>query len=303
MTVGELLPGELASSLRGRGLRLVIGPFHVELTSSIPGVMHGVRLLYADYPLVRDGAFIDFPVSLRSAGGVRRWIRPQVVFELDGLTPFKPLPLDQAFAMFEWGLNWCIANNAHQYLVIHAAVVERGGRILILPGTPGSGKSTLCAGLVHRGWRLLSDEMALLSLEFGTIVPIPRPVSLKNASIGIIQNFAPDAIFGQTANDTSKGSVAHMKAPTDSVQGAVPGRAAAVVFPRYQPDTAAPQVAQLSRGMALVRVAENCFNYATLGVDGFDALVDMLEGCICASIAYSSLADAMTAIDQVLADA
>jgi predicted ATPase len=30
---------------------------------------------------------------------------------------------------------------------------------VILPAPPGSGKSTLCAALVTRGWRLLSDEL------------------------------------------------------------------------------------------------------------------------------------------------
>jgi predicted ATPase len=33
-------------------------------------------------------------------------------------------------------------------------VVERDGHALILPAMPGSGKSTLTAALVQRGWRL-----------------------------------------------------------------------------------------------------------------------------------------------------
>jgi hypothetical protein len=41
-------------------------------------------------------------------------------------------------------------------------VLERGGRALLLPAPSGSGKSTLCAGLAFNGWRLLSDELALL---------------------------------------------------------------------------------------------------------------------------------------------
>ena len=71
----------------------------------------------------------------------------------------------QGFAMFEWGLNWVVANHAHQFAIVHAAAVEKDGRGFIFPGAPGSGKSTLCAALVSRGWRLLSDEMAMISLD------------------------------------------------------------------------------------------------------------------------------------------
>lgn len=80
--------------------------------------------------------------------------------------------------MFEWGLNWVVAQNAHQFLVIHAAVVERHGRALIFPGAPGSGKSTLCAALLSRGWRLLSDEMALISRQNGEVTPFFRVLSV-----------------------------------------------------------------------------------------------------------------------------
>src|SRR3546814_17273791 len=75
--------------------------------------------------------------------------------------------LGQALPMLEWGLNWCIGAHGHQFLIIHAAVIERNGLAAILPGAPGSGKSTLTACLVHNGWRLLSDAMALVSLQGG----------------------------------------------------------------------------------------------------------------------------------------
>ena len=44
-----------------------------------------------------------------------------------GILPFAPLPLDQAFPMLEWGLNWCVSAHCHQYLIFHAAVVEKSG--------------------------------------------------------------------------------------------------------------------------------------------------------------------------------
>src|SRR3546814_3330456 len=87
--------------------------------------------------------------------------------------------------MLEWGLNWCIGLHGHRYLIIHAAAIERNGLAVILPGAPGSGKSTLTAFLVHHGWRLLSDELALVSLHDGRLTALARPIGLKNRSIDL----------------------------------------------------------------------------------------------------------------------
>ena len=80
---------------------------------------------------------------------------------------------------------------AHHYLILHAAVVEKNGLAAILPAPPGSGKSTLTAGLVLSGWRLLSDELTLIERKTGLIQPLPRPMSLKNQSIEVIRQFQP----------------------------------------------------------------------------------------------------------------
>ena len=88
---------------------------------------------------------MDFQIVLKRRDKPFRCFRPQVAVEVDGGSPAAPLPLEQAFALFEGTLNWCIYTYAHQYFIIHAAAIERDGRAAILPAPPGSGKSTLCA--------------------------------------------------------------------------------------------------------------------------------------------------------------
>jgi len=162
LIAADLSLRDLLGLLGGPGLNLRTGLFVNRIFSTIPSVGEGLRLLYADYPLSEANGFADFYVHLDRPRGLRRWFHPQVQFRFDVATPFKPLPLQHAFPMLEWGLNWCISSHCHQYLVIHAAVVEKDGHAMILPAPPGSGKSTLCAGLVARGWRLLSDELTLI---------------------------------------------------------------------------------------------------------------------------------------------
>ncbi len=201
--------------------------------------------------------------------------------------------------MFEWGLNWCIANHAHEYVVVHAAVVERGGRAFIFPGTPGSGKSTLCAALVCRGWRLLSDEMALVSLHDSRLTPVPRPISLKNASIPLIRDFEATAVFGESVDDTAKGTVAHMRAPHASVESAMaPAMPFCVVFPRYSKG-AACELMPMPKGSAFMKMAENTFNYHVTGSAGFNALGDLIDTCSTYSLTYQYLDDALAVMEDL----
>lgn len=288
----------MSRRLAGRGLNLTIGRFDIALTSHLPQVNRGVVQLYADFPLSPDNSLIDFRIDIASPSLLRRWFRSQVNFNFDGVRPFKPLPINQAFAMFEWGLNWVIANHAHQFAIVHAATVEKNGRGYIFPGVPGSGKSTLCAALVCRGWRLLSDEMALISLIDGLIWPIPRPVSLKNASIEIIRKFAGGAVLGDIVADTAKGNIAHMRPPKASVMSStVPVAPFAVVFPTYRAG-ANTEYVEISKGQTLMRLAENCFNYPVLGAAGFNCLADAVEKSRCHTAVYSELDDIIASLEQ-----
>ena len=291
--ISTLTLQEIKSRLKGEGLYLRTGSFIVHLKTSIANVVEGIALLYADYPFVDQTDFADFHISLEPPRNLRRWFSRQVLFRFDGAAPFAPLPLDQALPMLEWGMNWCVSNHANSYLIIHAAVIEKDGFAAILPAPPGSGKSTLCAALVHRGWRLLSDELTLIRACDGKIMPLPRPISLKNNSIDIIQAYASDAVFSNKVSDTIKGTVALMKASADRIARATEmAHAAWIIFPQYVAGAAA-QLAPLSQARAFMRVADNAFNYSLLGMQGFETLASVIDAAQCHEFTYSSLDDAV----------
>lgn len=299
LTLSRMSFSELATRLQGKGVVLRTGPFTSRIRTDIPRIAEGLALLYADYPVDEAGAFADFQISLMRSGGWRRWFRPQVRFRYDGAEPFVPLPLSQAFVMFEWVLNWCVANQAHSYLIVHAAVVEKNGYACILPAPPGSGKSTLCAGLVSRGWRLLSDELTLVRLSDDMLVPVPRPVSLKNASLDVIRAFAPGCTLGPPVGGTMKGTIGHMKAPRASIERAGETvRPACIVFPRYEAG-AATQLEALPAARTFTRLADNAFNYTLLGLPGFEALGRLVDRSTGFEFCYSELEEAIAIFDRL----
>jgi hypothetical protein len=303
MKLLQLPAAELRRQLAGPGVWMRTGPFSLKLQSRIPSVAEGLAQLYGQFEVrSTHEAFADFHVSVNPPASLRRWLRPQAAFSFDGMQPFKPLPHGQAFPMLEWGLNWCVSTQAHHYLIIHAAVVEKNGLAAILPAPPGSGKSTLTAGLVLSGWRLLSDELTLIDRQTGLIQPLPRPVSLKNQSIDVIRQFDPDVYINRPSHDTIKGTVAHMRPPRESVlrqhEAARPGW---VIFPKWvadSPTTLTPR----SQAQTFMFLAQNAFNYSHLGEDGFRIGSALVDQTACYDFRYSQLHEAIAAFDR-LADA
>jgi hypothetical protein len=290
---------ELSQRLAGPGIALRTGPFVNVIHSAIPAVSEAIALLYSNHPIEDSSGFADFHVSIKPATGVRRWLRRQVLFEFDGIRPFKPLPFPQAFPMLEWGLNWCISNHCNNFLIFHAAVIARENRALILAAPPGHGKSTLCAALVNRGWRLLSDELALIDPSSGDVLPLVRPVSLKNASIGVIGRFAPNAPLSPIVTDTLKGAVAHMRPPVGSVRYAnEPAKPHWIVFPRFQsgaPTTLSPY----AKARAFMQLADNAFNYNVHGKRGFETVADLIGSSGCYEFSYGNLDEAVAVFDTL----
>lgn len=295
--------GRLWQYLRGDGLRLFSGPFSVRLRGGTPALARQLHLLYPELTPLQgdDGLPVDFHLRLERPRSPRRWLRPKVRLVTDLELPYDPFPLSHGLALFEWGLNWCIAMQAHQYLMLHAAVVEKDGRALVMPALPGSGKSTLCAALMLRGWRLLSDEFGLIRPEDPQLAlhPLPRPIPLKNASIDVIRAFDPAAVFGPLLPNTRKGDVAHLRASATSRQRhadtARPGR---FLFVRYQAG-ATTRLEALPPGWTFLKVSTNSFNYRLQGAAGFRAVTELARRCPSHALTYSNLDQAVDAIEQL----
>ena len=305
--LAELDDRQLRRRLRGPGLTLHLPPFVARLHSDVPRVARDLLRLYGDFTLGRDDEFADFHLAVHYDRGLHAlWRRlagrRQARFSTDGLAAFTTLPATQAFHMVEWGLNWAVTAHAHHYVVYHAAVLERDGRALVLPAPPGSGKSTLTAALAQRGWRLLSDELALLDPRDGRLYGLARPVNLKNQAIALMRDFAPDAVLTEPVPDTLKGTLSLMKAPGDAITRVREGaRPAWVVVPSFEPGAEAT-LEPLPKAQAHLLLAEQAFNYDIHGADGFEATADLVDGAGCWAFTYSRLGDAIGVFDALAAE-
>jgi HprK-related kinase A len=299
MRVGDLAAGGLEKRLAIEGLDVQFGPFNVKIRSDLATFASLAHWLYQFYPLALPEAIIDFHVQIARPKGLRRWLRPQCCFSLDGHTLFAPYPQAHAFPALEWGINWSVATRAHHFLMLHAAVVERGGQAMLLPAWPGHGKSTLCTALIYSGWRLLSDEFGLVLPENGLLLPLPRLIPLKNQSIDVIARFRPEAIIGPRFFGTRKGTVAHVRPPENSILRAQePAKPRWLVFPRWVAG-AKLSLTPIPKSQAFLLVATNSFNYEVLDETAFRLVSAIAQACDCYTLVYSELEEAVSALGEL----
>jgi len=293
----DLQADDVRQRCQGPGLNLQIGPFSTRVRSRFQDVHAYLQSHYADFPIL-DGHGSHFSISIAPPAGIRRWVRPQAVFFIDGKPPFKPVPKRLAPALFEWGMNWCIGKRAHHWLMMHSSVVERDGRVLLMPAPPDSGKSTLGASLAFGGWRLFSDEFGLIDPQTALLYPVPRPIALKKESIEIIRARVPNVRYGPVAEDEDGAQAVHAAPPADAVARlGEPAPVGWIVVPRFQRDSDTI-LEPIPKARMLAHLSDNSFNYNVV-VGGFEALARIVDGAHCFRLTFGRLDDALEALGRL----
>ncbi|MBK6737167.1 MAG: HprK-related kinase A [Haliea sp.] len=296
--LNQLAPHDFHQRLTHGQIPLRVGPYIYRLKSNLPAVAAGIKTLYSDFRLADAGEFVDYDIALSRSGILQR-LKGDAEFLFDGKSPFDAIPVGQAYAFLEWGMNWCVSLHTNEYLKLHAAVVSRGESAVIMPGLPGAGKSTLCAALGLSGWRILSDEHAMIPPNTTEVIPLCRPVSLKNESIEVIKSFSSAAIFGPVSKETHKGVVAHMKGdlhPDSHDTSSLFARA--MIFPRYSKDDA-QRLSLRRRTDSFILAAYHSFNYSLLCEAGFESMKTLIENVDCYDLVYHDLDWAIRAMDEL----
>ena len=299
-TFGAISLPKLSSALKTSSVNLDYGACRVKVTAGGVRFEEALKVVYRSFRFTEEEPFSDFHVRLHPGSTVRRAFRPTVHFAIDGVHPFDPFPLSDALPMFEWGINWCFAQRFNQYVLLHAGTLAIGDRAVIMAATPGSGKSTLTAAMMLRGFRLLSDEFGVLDPDSGQLLPMLKPIALKNQSIDVIRSFSDDACLGPTFTATRKGDVAHL-APDEASVSSVRQQAkpALVIFPKYEAGAQLSVKAQAPE-QTFTRLAFNSFNYALLGPVSFSAVADVAADCPAYELRYSRLDDAVSCLRDLL---
>ena len=231
----------------GLFLRALFADLHIEISGN-PGKIIGI---------MKDSAPCDY--ILVEAGQVR----------------FKG-PLNVAFAAALFDLVIFNLLDCNRYgVALHAGAVARGGKVVLLPGQSGAGKSTITAWLTAHGCTYLTDELVLLpENDPPQTLSFTRPLCLKQGSKAVVKAFLPIEALEGALEDADGMIVPHRSVNPRYVP--VSGPPALILFPVYQP-AAALRVEAVPKAQAITLLMSCDVNGRNLASHGFRQLVRLVR--------------------------
>ncbi|MGH9197652.1 MAG: hypothetical protein ACRD1T_18150, partial [Acidimicrobiia bacterium] len=130
---------------------------------------------------IRSPEGVPFARIHRSGGALAAWISDAGWFEIDPVRRSISLPSGPDKALLEarlWAVPIAMCMLERGDLPLHAAAVDIGGSALVLAAPTFHGKTTLAAGFVRRGFRVLSEDVTCVSAG-GVPSVLPGPAFLR----------------------------------------------------------------------------------------------------------------------------
>ena len=78
---------------------------------------------------------------------------------------------------------------SNHYFNLHAAALVKDSRGILIPGSQHCGKTTLSLELIKHGFRLLSDDLAIIDRKTLEVMPFPRALNIREHSLPLISDF------------------------------------------------------------------------------------------------------------------
>lgn len=204
-----------------------------------------------------------------------------------------------ALASLLWAFNREVVARAEGCLLLHAAAAERDGIVVLLPASQNSGKTTLCAGLLRRGYRYVTDEAVAVDTVTGCVRPFPKALSLDSGSWPLFPDQEPRLGQAQSSYVRDQWHVPAVSLGAE-VAGSRVGMPRVLLSPRHAAG-AEGMVSPLRPAEAVLLLHENSFNGSTWGQDGLSAAARLVQGCaVVGRLSVGDLEEACDVVDRAV---
>lgn len=260
-------------------LRWLEQGFAFEISSSDSLLLEMARRIFAVQSMAGcDAVTRSWTVEQVDVGGDARWL---VSGGSAGspMTPAYEKNREMALLDIEHdALEW-LANNSGDTIAVHAALLSKNGKGVVIVGPSFAGKSTLATALWRNGWSLMSDDMVFIDTLARVASPAPRRVSLRFES----RELVGDSIWSQIRNSpscvqTSKGLYFHPHEVSGMEKVRTTSLSAIFFLARRDTATDPAAVSAMNPAKGSLSLLPYAFNARTLPfVDGLRRITPLLD--------------------------
>ena len=182
---------------------------------------------------------------------------------------------------------------SHLYF-LHAAVLELNGYGLALVAPSGSGKSTTAWGLLHHGFRYVTDELAPVDLRTMLVYPFPHALCLKTS---------PPANYPLPDSTIYTAYTAHVPAeslPANTTMDLVPLNV--LMFVGFTPEISAPVINRIQKAEGAMRLFTNALNPLAHPADGLEGAIEIASAVRCFELISADLQQTCELVKSTLAE-
>jgi hypothetical protein len=175
---------------------------------------------------------------------------------------------------------------------LHAAVIMKEQSVVVLPADSGAGKTTVVLEAMRRGWTLVGDDLAPISISDCRVWPTPRPIGIRHLDDMDIRSLSwspPQWV------EEPKFAFA-IPAWIFKIAASEPVQATHVFFPRFEPNSET-RLVPLERSETVARAGRHVLPLDGDSLRVLSRLCEMSQG---ASLSYSSRKAAVTAVEEAI---
>ena len=202
-------------------------------------------------------------------------------------------------------INALILNTGYQEVnslsVFHAGAVYDGKGLVLLSGSPGSGKSTMVTALMCNGMSVFTDEVSVLTNE-KKIRPAPGCIGLKEGSWDVIKYYLPKIVDLPIHLRQDKKTVKYLQPEflPNSTQLQYGEPVATIIFPVYS-QKCQTKIKKISSAEALVRLTKSgYYTKQTLNTNTVAELIAWVHDVPTYELQINNLEEAVELVSELL---
>jgi hypothetical protein len=226
-----------------------------------------------------------------------------VHIQMNGRIRYRHVPVRELAPFVEWIINSLVVRSSRgqdRYCLIHAGVVAKGRKGVLICGRSGSGKSSLSLALMYRhGYQYLTDEIACWDTHTEKIIAYPKSIMLKERGFLRFQETYPKIHTQMWDSKRFSHNVCFFN-PTTNAPSRIrkTARIHMVIFPRYR-ERERLCVSSTPKAQALLNLQKERFDSIGFGRGDFDKLSGLLRGASVNKILYHNVFEAADMIDTL----